>query len=273
MGIIDLGGAEVFYYEEGRGRLALFLHGGPLDHRVFLHQIRELAPIRRCVAPDLRGFGRSSGTGAEKVDVEAHAHDMAAVLAHFGGVSADLVGLSFGGHVALALAQRRPDLVRSLSLVSTSVLAPSPQRQALLMGMSEVLLSEGRFRLGARLAAHMLAGGGTPMARAEVMTMVEATPYESILAMYEWIALRGDEVEKLRNIRVPTLVIAGGVDPAVPTEALALMASALPFGRRACIAGAGHLVPIEEPLRLSATLRECWGEVGVGEFRPDSELR
>src|SRR3972149_3767116 len=52
----------LFYREAGEGPLAVFVHGFPLDHSVWLDQLKGLAHVRRCVALDLRGFGKSDPT-------------------------------------------------------------------------------------------------------------------------------------------------------------------------------------------------------------------
>jgi len=252
---------ELYFYERGRGPLTLFLHGGPLDHRIFLGQIDKLAATRRCVAPDLRGFGRSSSTYATEIELEAHAADVSALLLHLGGDSADVVGLSLGGHVAIALARRHPEVVRSLSLVSTSTSVPTPERKALIGAMGEQVLDDGRRALGIRLADHMLIDGGSSLTRSQLLTMVEGTPYETIAATYRWIATRQDDTEILRHLDVPTLLVAGDLDPSVPVKALDQMVNALPDGRALRLAGAGHLLSLEASSELNDVLVEFWGSV------------
>src|SRR3989304_5962559 len=52
-------GNMLFYRESGEGPPAVFIHGFPLDHSLWLDQLKGLAHVRHCIAPDLRGFGRS----------------------------------------------------------------------------------------------------------------------------------------------------------------------------------------------------------------------
>ena len=112
-------GNMLFYRESGDGPPAVFIHGFPLDHSLWLDQLKGLAHVRHCIALDLRGFGRSDPTVDAVLTMEMLADDVAGLLEALGVGGADVVGHSMGGYVALALWELRPDVVRSLALVDT----------------------------------------------------------------------------------------------------------------------------------------------------------
>ena len=64
--------------QAGTGPVALFIHGFPLDSTMWIEQIADLAAVRRCIAPDLRGFGRSAPVTGAPLTMEQHADDLAA---------------------------------------------------------------------------------------------------------------------------------------------------------------------------------------------------
>ena len=101
-------GTMLYYRESGEGRLAVFLHGFPLDHSLWLDQLNGLAHVRRCVAVDLRGFGRSDPIVEPMLSMEVFADDVAELIEALGAEQADIVGHSMGGYVALALWELRP---------------------------------------------------------------------------------------------------------------------------------------------------------------------
>ena len=107
------------YRLQGSGPVALFVHGFPLDSAMWLDQIADLSDIRRCVAPDLRGFGGSIPTTESDLSMEGHADDLHALLDALWIETVDLVGFSMGGYIALAFAERHPGRLRSLALVDT----------------------------------------------------------------------------------------------------------------------------------------------------------
>ncbi len=100
------------------GPVVVFLHGSPGDH----HEVQMLADAvgreMRAISPDLPGFGGSTRDIPDYSFV-AHADQVAALLdsLHLAGVN--VVGFSRGGAVGLELAERRPDLVASLTLLSS----------------------------------------------------------------------------------------------------------------------------------------------------------
>ena len=111
--------APIHVSRSGRGPAALFVHGFPLDHTMWSAQTEHLADVAMCLAPDLSGFGASPHDGSEKLSMERHADDLARVLDAEGAERADVVALSMGGYVALAMWELHRDRIRSLTLVDT----------------------------------------------------------------------------------------------------------------------------------------------------------
>ena len=108
---------KLHYLESGDNPITLFVHGFPFDPTMWSEQLDGLAALRRCLAIDLRGFGRSGRSLQPVLTMEDHAADLEAFLDK-GSVAAaiDLVGLSMGGYVALAFAELYPEpYLRSLS--------------------------------------------------------------------------------------------------------------------------------------------------------------
>lgn len=56
---VEVNGSKIHYLEKGQGNPILFLHGIPMSSYVWRNIIPHLAPLGRCIAPDLIGFGRS----------------------------------------------------------------------------------------------------------------------------------------------------------------------------------------------------------------------
>src|SRR5579884_906915 len=152
MPVFDLPEADLYYQARGAGPPALFVHGFSLDHTTWLRQLDALAPLRRCVAVDLRGHGRS-GIGTDPAGAaNHHLDDLLAIVEALGG-AADLVGHSMGAHLARSLAVAHPNAVRSLVLIG--VMRPSDYTFG--GSRSPDLLREPKQDLVARFADGMLA--------------------------------------------------------------------------------------------------------------------
>ncbi len=138
---------RLFYREAGSGPLAVFIHGYPLDHRVWLDQITGLGAIRRCIAVDLRGHGRSDPVAVDALSMELLAADVGGLVTALGEANADIVGLSMGGYVALALWESHPEVVRTLTLVDTRAGSDGPEARAARDAAAARIVEKGRLAL------------------------------------------------------------------------------------------------------------------------------
>ncbi|MFI7700405.1 alpha/beta fold hydrolase [Nonomuraea sp. NPDC049480] len=131
---VDLNGVRTWYDERGSGADGLvLLHGGFSDSRDFAGNLDTLAGDFTVFTADRRGHGRTPDVPGP-ITLPLLAEDAIAFCefaAKKSGGPVDLAGYSFGGTIALALAVRRPDLVRSLVLISAAfhhegmIVAPS----------------------------------------------------------------------------------------------------------------------------------------------------
>jgi non-heme chloroperoxidase len=108
----------------------LFLHGGGLTSHTWDLTCLALRDTYRCLALDQRGHGESEA--AESFAVADLVADAIAFVDHLGGAPVHLVGHSLGTIVAQRVAERRPDLLASLTLISA---APSTSGHAGLQEM------------------------------------------------------------------------------------------------------------------------------------------
>jgi pimeloyl-ACP methyl ester carboxylesterase len=253
---------EFYYRERGDGPVALFVHGFPLDSTMWLEQISLLSDIRRCVAPDLRGFGRSTPTLRTSLTMEGHADDLAAMIGALGAGPVDLVGLSMGGYIALAFAGRYPDLVRTLALVDTrSTEDPPATREGRTVAAARVA-SEGRGGFATDMLGMLVADGASDWTRARLRTMIEAAPVESIVAALSGMKQRPDRTTVLAGIDVPVGVIVGEHDVLTPLADADHMAAAA-GAALTVVPDAGHMSPMEQPRAVAAALRSLWGGARV----------
>jgi 3-oxoadipate enol-lactonase len=257
---LDLDGGPLYVFDRGSGPAVLFIHGFPLDHRIWLDQVGVLAADRRCIAPDLRGFGRSDPTAETALTMESHAADMAAVVEALDIAPVDVVGLSMGGYVALALWEATPSLFRSLVLMDTKAAADGEQARANRDAMIDRLVTEGRLALAGEMAKGLLSDDASRDAVARLKTMIEDTPYETIVAALRGMRDRADRSHLLETIAVPTLVVGGAEDRLMPEADLRALGNAIPGSQVEFVAGAGHLPPIERPEATTTVLRRFLDE-------------
>ena len=211
--------------------------------RSWVRQLQELGGALRMVALDLPGHGESDPAPA--ASVEAHAAAVADFLSALERGPSVVIGHSLGGSIAIALAARRPDLVRGLVLIASCVKLPLVDS----VGERLVAYLPGPLRrlLFFSMVKKVLFAPEAP-ADAVTITMQElrACRPETILNDVR-VARAMDLTEQAGGLDVPTLVLAGSRDR-LTTPALAERLSALIRGSRLRIVdGAGHMVPLEAP--------------------------
>ena len=117
---VPANGIDIEVATAGEGPALLLLHGFPHTWRVWSAMIPALARSRRVIAADLRGLGGST-RAAGGYDVMTLSHDAQSLLDALGAGTADVAGIDAGAPPAFVLAMRRPDRVRKLILMESTL--------------------------------------------------------------------------------------------------------------------------------------------------------
>jgi pimeloyl-ACP methyl ester carboxylesterase len=124
--MVAVNGIDMFVTEQGSGPLVLFCHGWPELSHSWRHQLPAVAAAGyRAVAPDMRGFGRTSAP--ESIEAYSIFHtvgDMVALVAALGETQAIIIGHDWGAPVAWHAALFRPDIFTAVGGLSV----PPPGR-------------------------------------------------------------------------------------------------------------------------------------------------
>ncbi len=116
-GYVWANGIRLHYVAAGDGPLALLLHGFPAFWYSWRDQLTVLAPRRRVVALDLRGYNLSDKP-PHGYDLATLAADLRGVIEAFGARQADVIGHDWGGVLAWVMGIREPDYVRRLVVLN-----------------------------------------------------------------------------------------------------------------------------------------------------------
>lgn len=236
----------------------VLLHALPLDSSMWDAPARALrARGHTVIAPDQRGFG-ATPLGTSPPSLDAVADDLARDLDARGVGGVVLAGCSMGGYAAMAFLRRHRDRVLALALLATRGQADTARAAAERHTFADLILDEStRGQVIARTTPLLL--GASVRARragtvARVTAMVTAAAPESVAWAQRAIAARPDATDVLRAADVPAVVIAGEEDALVSIEEARSTAQALPRGRLITVPGAGHLLPLEAPDRITELL-------------------
>ena len=241
----------------GDGPALLLIHGFPLDHSLWAHQIATLKGWRR-IAPDLRGCGDAQGP-ENAYSMATYADDLARLLDKLQVNRAVVAGLSMGGYIAFELLRRHRDRVHGLILVDTRADADTAEGRASRETMMELARKEGPGAVGERMLPRLL-GRTTqrtqPHLVPQVKQMAARWSVPGIVGALTAMRDRPDSTPLLQTIDVPALVVVGQEDELTPPDLSRAMTAAIPSAAMTTIAAAGHLAPLEAPSAVSRLMAE-----------------
>jgi pimeloyl-ACP methyl ester carboxylesterase len=160
-----LNGIQIAYTDEDEGFPLLFIHGFPLNRSVWSNQVGAFRSRHRVIAPDLRGFGESDST-AGPVAMSRYAEDIWALMQRLGTGPVILAGHSMGGYIALDLANRYPQAIRGLVLISTKSGKDTPEAAAKRRALAEKVAKAGSTVVVDAMAPGMLSANNADEAMA-----------------------------------------------------------------------------------------------------------
>jgi pimeloyl-[acyl-carrier protein] methyl ester esterase len=233
----------ISYTRAGAGAAIVLLHGWTLDRRMWAPQFDALSDTHLLIAPDRRGFGRSSAPP----DLSQEADDVVRLLDVVRAERAVIVGMSQAGRVALDFALRFADRTQGLVLHGAPLggVTPGPSDdEAIPIVEYAALVGAGRLdEMKRRWRAHPLMR--TTNAQA-------AACAEAMLADYQGRDLAGESMAVVEEadparIAAPALVITGALDTPWRRRAGDALASKLANASRVEIEGAGHLCNLCAP--------------------------
>jgi len=266
------GGVHAEIWADGQAdppSTAVFVHGSQTwgsDEIAGFAAQRPLAARFRLIVIDRRGYGQSADPAGDeqRSDYDTDADDVVGVL----GAGAHLVGHSYGAVVALLAAARRPDLVRSLTLIEPVAYAMAAEDSVVALALARQQAAVASMPAGLS-PAHFLQASYATVG----LPVPAATPQRlraAATAMRELLCTRA--VFSLRPVAAaawPKLVVSGdwAVAPAQYREYSgdAMMACARVIAgkigaRLLSVAGASHWPHAQQPRAVNDALSELWGQ-------------
>lgn len=264
MSAIVLDGLRWEIRERGHGQPLLLLHGFTGRGSGWGAHATAFARHFRVIVVDLPGHGRTRpsdpkrGLHPARVSVERTADDLAMLLARSGATPAHVLGYSLGARVALRLAIAHPVGVRRLVLESPSAgIAATEERAA--RRVADAALADRLERDGMETFVDswerqpIFAGhAALPAPSATRLRAERLSNRPAGLALSLRGAGQGSMEplhDRLASVRMPTLVIAGALDP-IGLARAKMVAAGVPGARLEIVPGAGHMPHLESPARF-----------------------
>jgi pimeloyl-ACP methyl ester carboxylesterase len=246
---VEVNGARLWVEEEGTGPAVLFIHGGLGDLRLWEPQARALSDRFRCIRFDQRLWGRSETPGIEFSLTE----DVVGVLDALGVERAALVGLSFGGGIALDVALTHPERVWAVAHVAGGVGGVSGDAYTEEQDTAyEAAVESGDLDRAMEIDFAVWAPLGVDD---EMRELWRATPDARGIPEGTVMAARPATHERLAEIAAPTLVVLAALDPPGHKEVGRRVARTVP-GARLAEVDSDHYLTLRNPQQVTELLLE-----------------
>ncbi len=251
----------------GKGRPVMLVHGFGEDGNIWNELIKDLQNIFLTIVPDIPGSGKS-----EMLDGNISIEDYADVINEILNVEisaaslissqqsspfppplgeiegAVLIGHSMGGYIALAFAEKYPDLLKGFGLFHSSAFADDEEKKQTRRKAIDFINANGAYAFLRTSIPNLFAG---KLHLKEMEYLIEEgkkfSP-EALIQYYHAMINRPDRTEVLKTFTNPILFIIGEKDNAIPLKA-SLQQCFLPVISYIHILDTGHMGMIEESSR------------------------
>lgn len=253
-GFAEVNGTKLYYEMKGNGPAIVFIHSGGFDSRTWDDQFSAFSGRYTVIRYDVRGYGKSKAPTKPYSDDE----DLYQLLKSLKVQKAHLIGLSLGGRIAIDFTLTHPEMVATLIPVAPG-LSGFPFTAEDMIELVKIVYS-------------IQNDDGTPAGEAWLRSAYNAAAMENpvVAAKLRPIAIENSRawliniffprppfplaVQRLSDIRVPTLLIRGDRDVLTITKIVETLEKNIPGAKKVIIPGVGHMVNVEKPQEFNSTV-------------------
>lgn len=278
MAMAQVNGTELWYEIEGSGHPLMLFPGLGLDHQYYRLAVPLLRDHAKLILLDPRGIGQSRKDSPKHVTYtpELWADDFAALANRLKLGKVDILGSSLGGSMAMAFAEKYPEITRSMiviggfSQLDTALETNFRLRKKIIakLGMGEEIADF--MGLSTMTREFMETEQGQQLMKGNQANIKNNSPelYTAFLDSILWWGRRlpgqGNEplfTTRLKNIKCPTLVLAGDNDYFIPTFFSKMIADNIPGSIYREVRAGGHIPFIEKPQETAALVTKFLAEL------------
>jgi len=250
MNQIKIRGNTIYYNElnQNKTEVILLVHGHPFNHTMWKYQYDTLNNFR-LILPDLKGYGKSDYQ-FDKIYIEEQALDLALLLDDLAIEKVHLIGLSMGGQIIVEFQRLFPSRVKSLVICASTPNAETNESYTNRLKLAETISKTGMLEY-TKIDIHKYINVTQITPESEtyqhLFKMMSETNVEGAIASHKGRAERRDNFNHLKNIKLPTLVIAGEKDYFFKVNDVEKVANEIEGAAFGIIENSGHLPNMERP--------------------------
>ncbi len=236
-------------YIEGDGLPMILWPSVFMDHTIWEKQISALAMQYKVIAIDPPGHGKSASI-EKSINVDNCSNTVVEIMDALDLAKAAIVGVSWGGMVAISFASRFPDRCLGIAILNSSARNATLMDKLTNMPLVVLLKLFGFIKFLQNSAVNQLLGEACRKERPEVVSYIKGQlalllPSDAAIVARDIFIGRQDQRNRLASIKCPTLIIGGEEDVSFPPYHSQELHNQVPGSTLILLEKVGHLAPLE----------------------------
>jgi pimeloyl-ACP methyl ester carboxylesterase len=246
----------IHYSVIGKGAAVMLIHGFAEDNSIWNDITAALSENYQLILPNIPGSGGSPAITKQQ-SVDEYAAAMLAIFQEEQFTNAVVIGHSMGGYIALAMAEKKPAVIKALGLFHSSAYADDALKIATRHKAISFLQENGS---QAFLKTNLAGLFADPLQHKKsiekLLQNAENCSRDTLIQYYEAMIKRPDRTDLLVTAKFPVLFVMGLEDKAVPFSHSLQQSHLPPIGHISILRESAHMGMIEEPAKCLLVLTD-----------------
>jgi pimeloyl-ACP methyl ester carboxylesterase len=237
--------SRLSFKQQGSGKCIILLHGFPMNQGVWDDFVPLLSDHYKVITVDLPGFGKSPlpdppFTIDQIADIVLDCISTEKIL------DSALIGHSLGGYVALAMAEKRPDLFSGLGLFHSTALADTEEKKESRLKVVEFISKNGVLAFTSNFIPPLFADQ-SHVAINKVREIAIQSTHNAVTSYTLAMRNRPERTSVLKKLEMPIFFLTGEADPGIPVNSILTQAKCCKFPQVYVLKQVAHMGMFENP--------------------------
>jgi len=210
--------SSLSFKQYGQGKPIILLHGFPMNQSVWNDFVPLLSDAYKVITVDLPGFGKSP-LPELPFTIDQIADSLLDWLSSENILGSTVIGHSLGGYVALAMAEKRPELFTGLGLFHSTALADSEEKKESRLKVVDFIAKNGVLAFTSNFIPPLFADQ-KHKAIDTVRDIAVQSTHDAVVGYTLAMRNRPDRTSLLRKLKIPVLFLAGEADAGIPVDSI-----------------------------------------------------
>jgi pimeloyl-ACP methyl ester carboxylesterase len=245
--------SSLSFCQYGQGKSIILIHGFPMNSSVWNDFVPLLSDTYKVITVDLPGFGKSPILKLP-FTIDQVADSLLDWLLAEKIFNSTIIGHSLGGYVALAMAEKRPDLFSGLGLFHSTALADSDEKKESRLKVVDFIGKNGVLAFTSNFIPPLFADQ-SHKAIATVRDIAVQSGHDAVVGYTHAMRDRPDRTSLLKKLKKPVLFLAGEADAGIPVDSILKQSELCESAQVHVLKEVAHMGMFEKPQASAAIIR------------------